>query len=91
VALTRKFVDSEGVHWQVYELSTDGLAGDPAESWLYFFSRSATRMLATYPDDWAQFDWPGLERLCGHAQAPVERAARRESVRGALSANGAEI
>ena len=54
VAPTRKFVDSEGIHWQVYELSGDSLASGLSEAgWLYFFSRDATRSLAAYPDDWA--------------------------------------
>ena len=74
MALTRKFVDSEGVHWQVYEVSNESV-GEPtsAESWLYFFSRDNTRSLSTYPDDWAVMDWPGLEGLCRHAQPPGQR------------------
>ncbi|HUQ82821.1 MAG TPA: hypothetical protein VM076_16845 [Gemmatimonadaceae bacterium] len=74
MAPTRKFVDSEGVHWQVYELSGDPLAsGFSGEGWLYFFSRGATRSLAAYPDDWAVMDWRGLERLCRHARPPAAR------------------
>lgn len=92
MALSRKFVDSEGVHWQVYELATDGAGAESgAESWLYFFSRSATRMLTTYPDDWARLDWPGLERLCGHARPPVQTSRAREAARRALAVQGAEI
>jgi len=74
VAQSRKFVDSEGVHWQVYELS-DANSDDELRSngWLYFFSRGATRSLAGYPDDWAVMDWPGLERLCRHARPPARR------------------
>jgi hypothetical protein len=78
VALSRKFLDSEGVNWQVYELSTEDGTRDPGvDSWLYFFSRSATRALAAHLDDWARFDWPGLERLCRNARPPM----RREPVR----------
>jgi hypothetical protein len=74
VALTRKFVDSEGVNWQVYELSNDGAAeARRSESWLYFFSRDTTRSLSAYPDDWAVMDWPGLERLCRYARPPAQR------------------
>lgn len=74
MSLTRKFVDSEGVHWQVYELSGDVVPTKvPSEGWLYFFSRSATRSLAAYPDDWAVMDWPGLERLCRRARPPAAR------------------
>jgi hypothetical protein len=73
VALTRKFVDSDGIHWQVYELSNDDTHAISGESWLYFFSRSATRSLSSYPDDWALMDWQGLERLCHHARPPVAR------------------
>ena len=74
MAPSRKFVDSEGVHWQVYELSDDGpVGGLRADSWLYFFARGATRSLTAYPDDWAVMDWPGLERLCQRARPPVKR------------------
>jgi hypothetical protein len=78
VALTRKFVDSEGRHWQVYELSNDG-AVEPSrpESWLYFFSRDNTRSLSAYPDDWSVMDWRGLEGLCRHARTPVQRRPTR--------------
>jgi hypothetical protein len=75
VALSRKFIDSDGIHWQVYELSDDSAMRD--HSWLYFFARSETKSLSTYPDDWAVMDWPGLERLCQHARPP----ARRDSMR----------
>jgi hypothetical protein len=78
VAVTRKFVDSEGVNWQVYELSGVAAASHPREgSWLYFFARDDTRSLATYPDDWSLMDWPGLERLCHRAQPPVHRDVKR--------------
>jgi hypothetical protein len=88
VAQTRKFIDSEGVHWQVYELSDDGPTADPgAQSWLYFFSRGATRSLTTYPDDWSVMDWPGLERLCQHARPPV----RHQASRRLAAVHGAEI
>ena len=50
-------MDSEGMHWQVYELSDDSAA----PRWLYFFSRDVTKSLSSYPDDWAVMDWPGLE------------------------------
>jgi hypothetical protein len=80
VALTRKFVDSEGIHWQVYELSTDGVAEqNPDDRWLYFFSRDATRSLTRYPDDWAVMDWRGLEGLCRHARPPVQRIPLRRT------------
>jgi hypothetical protein len=83
VSLSRKFIDAEGVHWQVYELADPGLA-DRFQSvrWLYFFSRAATRSLAVYPDDWASLDWPGLDRLCGRAEPPAHRdsVARPPSV-----------
>lgn len=79
MALSRKFVDSEGVHWQVYELSNDGaLDEDRVQSWLYFFSRGVTRSLSAYPDDWAVMDWPGLARLCQHARPPAQRPAARQ-------------
>jgi hypothetical protein len=77
VAVSRKFVDSDGVNWQVYELTPgDGSdRGDGGRSssdgQLYFFSRGVTRALAPYPDDWSQMDWPGLERLCRRASPPA--------------------
>lgn len=73
MALTRKFVDSEGVHWQVYELSDDGATTHVESGWLYFFARDATRSLAAYPDDWSVMDWPGLEQLCHRARPPMRR------------------
>jgi hypothetical protein len=89
VAVTRKFVDSEGVNWQVYELSAEATAATEARevSWLYFFARDETRSLTAYPDDWSLMDWPGLERLCHRAQPPERRVAHRpvavaRSVRG---------
>ena len=81
MALTRKFVDSEGVNWQVYELTNDeALDAAGFESWLYFFSRDTTRSLSAYPDDWAVMDWPGLEALCRHARPPVQRGFVRARV-----------
>jgi len=78
VAVTRKFVDSDGVNWQVYELSAE-TAGSGARdgSWLYFFARDETRSLAAYPDDWSLMDWPGLERLCHRAQPPARAEVYR--------------
>jgi hypothetical protein len=81
VALTRKFVDSEGLHWQVYELSNDNtLDAGPPERWLYFFSRDNTRSLSAYPDDWSVMDWHGLEGLCRHARTPQRRPIRLPAV-----------
>ena len=78
MAVTRKFVDSEGVNWQVYELSAEANATEAREgSWLYFFARDETRSLAAYPDDWSLMDWPGLERLCHRARPPERRDADR--------------
>ena len=86
MSVTRKFIDSDGIHWQVYELSDDTAVRD--RSWLYFFSRDETKSLSPYPDDWAVMDWPGLDRLCHHARPP----ARRESVRPlTTAAQGAEL
>jgi hypothetical protein len=89
VALPRKFIDSDGITWQVYELSDDGAGGGHrAGSWLYFFSRGETKSLTTYPDDWAMMDWPGLERLCQYAREP----ARRDSLRPLTTVGqGAEL
>ena len=73
MSVSRKFLDSEGVTWQVYEL--EPLASRDAvreAGWLYFFSRGVTRVLSAYPDDWRQMDWPGLERLCVRAGPPGE-------------------
>lgn len=85
MALSRKFVDSDGLHWQVYELSDDGVAGARSGRWLYFFARDATRSLAAFPDDWAAMDWPGLERLCRIARPPARRDANRHRVAGQVA------
>ena len=71
--VNRRFVDSEGVHWQVYEITADVADGQPSGGWLYFFSRGVTRALTVYPDDWASMDWRGLARLCQHASLPAAR------------------
>lgn len=88
MTLSRKFIDSEGVHWQVYELED---TGSPhyleTGSWLYFFARGATRSLAVYPDDWAAMDWAGLEKLCRVASPPVARVPAR---RRPMTAQGAD-
>lgn len=87
MALSRKFVDSEGVNWQVYELSNDATAAElDAPRWLYFFSRSATRSLTDYPDDWALMDWQGLERLCRRAAPPRRESSRPRAVPAAAKA-----
>ena len=94
MALSRKFVDSEGVHWQVYELSEDTSASElQPGGWLYFFSRDATRSLAAYPADWSMMDWPGLERLCRHARPPARPDAGRSRERGRpmVAGQGVEI
>ncbi|HEX6049953.1 MAG TPA: hypothetical protein VFZ21_11820 [Gemmatimonadaceae bacterium] len=87
MAVSRRFVDSEGVHWQVYQVTAvkDGTGATAHEPWLYFFSRGVTRSLTAFPDDWSQMDWPGLERLCRLARPPIRRDApvRREVGRGA--------
>jgi hypothetical protein len=83
VTVIRKFVDSDGVNWQVYELtgeaSSSRRSSDGGDSWLYFFSRDDTRSLAAYPDDWAMMDWPGLDRLCHRAQPPVQQNPERST------------
>ena len=76
MALPRRFIDSDGIQWQVYELSDDGTDGEARAGWLYFFSRGVTRSLSPYPDDWAIMDWPGLERLCRHARPPARRNSK---------------
>lgn len=87
MALSRKFVDSEGVTWQVYELSGDATSADlESQRWLYFFSRSATRSLDAYPDDWALMDWHGLERLCRHASPPSRPPRRPRPIPAAAEA-----
>ena len=93
MALSRKFVDSEGVHWQVYELTSDVSPTEiAADSWLYFFSRADTRSLAEYPDDWAVMDWPALERLCRRALPPVSpRLPAARPSRTAALVHGVEL
>ena len=78
MAASRKFIDSAGIHWQVYELTqaNPGNEADAGDGWLYFFSRDATRSLAPFPDDWNRMDWPGLERLCRRARPPATTVPR---------------
>jgi hypothetical protein len=94
VARSRKFLDSEGVHWQVSELPEDSSASElQSGGWLYFFSRDSTRSLAAYPADWSMMDWPGLERLCRHARPPARPDAGRAQERRApmIEPQGAEL
>jgi hypothetical protein len=92
VARSGKLADSEGVHWQVCELSEDS---SPSElqpgGWLYFFSRdSITRGV---PGRLVLMDWPGLERLCRHARPPARPDAGRARERkiAMVSGQGAEL
>lgn len=66
---SRKFIDSVGLAWQVWEISRAGderAAG--AGRWLYFFSRGMTRVATEYPRDWRDLSWLALEDLCAHAR-----------------------
>lgn len=81
--MSRKFVDSFGFSWQVWEIVPDPAAGSPEApspadtGWLYFFSRGTTRRLVTYPSDWSARSWSDLEDLCMHAEVlGAERLTR---------------
>ena len=77
---SRRFIDSEGFSWQVYELQRAADDVAPSSSapgsdvgWLYFFSREITRSLSPYPRDWIDLSWPALENLCRRATVPLPR------------------
>lgn len=67
---SRRFVDSFGFSWQVFEIARDQVsnAHSTATNWLYFLSRGATRRLRAYPSEWAAMGWDGLEDLCTRAE-----------------------
>lgn len=56
-----RFLDRSGFSWSVFELRA-GNSADPENS-LYFLSRGSTLRLHSYPDDWPELDWAGLDRL----------------------------
>ncbi len=68
---SRAFVDSFGFHWQVIELGAGegktNRAPQGDRGFLYFLSRSVTRVLREYPNDWDELDWSTLEDLCARA------------------------
>jgi hypothetical protein len=69
MSASRQFVDSFGFSWQALEIVRDMPGAEkPADCWLYFLSRGATRRLRTYPRDWAAMSWADLEDLCAAAE-----------------------
>jgi len=73
MGVSRKFVDSFGFAWQVWEIvpeaaATGRVAVDATPGWLYFFSRGTTRRLRSYPVDWYSQNWVDLEDLCSRAE-----------------------
>lgn len=64
-----RFIDSFGFEWQAHEVAATKSATQREKHVLYFFSRSATRVLSEYPADWAQRTWVDLEDLCARARA----------------------
>lgn len=63
----RRFIDSTGFSWQIWEIaqSSKAVPADhpPARGWLYFFSRGTTLVLRSYPEDWGALEWGELESL----------------------------
>jgi hypothetical protein len=97
MGVSRKFVDSFGFSWQVWEIAPEvppAASADHAPGWLYFFSRGTTRRLHAYPSDWFGRNWADLEDLCGSAEVLgaervtrlVRRSEDRERLRVALPA-----
>jgi hypothetical protein len=86
----RRFVDSDGYSWQVYEIDradaapiTDDAGRTLKSGSLYFFSRDTTRVLSPYPSDWVEASWRELDHLCRMASFPhprrqLERRPSRE-------------
>lgn len=65
---SRRFIDSTGFSWQVWEIASRArsttLAGHvPSPGWLYFFSRGTTLVLRRFPRDWEALSWGELEEL----------------------------
>jgi hypothetical protein len=75
----REFTDESGVKWTVWPVqvtsihprtAAEDFLGDYGDGWLCFESARDRRRLAMYPQDWENFDEPGLCRLLQTA-APV--------------------
>lgn len=68
----RRFIDSTGFSWQVWEIaqSAQEAAADaaPSPSWLYFFSRGTTLVLSSFPEEWSTLEWKELEDLRKRAE-----------------------
>ena len=86
---TARFVDSDGVAWEVTEVPRSPApqragADAPFEpSWLCFRSPQATRKLQPYPQQWEQLSPRQLERLCRRAKlvSVSEPGARTDALR----------
>lgn len=84
------FIDSEGVEWEVTEISDPVLRLIPAEllrnpefrsGWLLFQSEHEKRRLAPFPADWNRRAESELERMCRLARlasAPAGEPAQRD-------------
>lgn len=76
----RQFTDSNGTHWDLYEVSTETLAiGRPdflpeafRQGWLVFDCGNERRRLAPYPGEWATFTITALCSLLDTAE-PVQK------------------
>jgi hypothetical protein len=82
----RRFIDSNGYSWQVYEIAradagpvTDERGRVLREGSLYFFSRDDTRVLSPYPADWVVASWRELVIRRGPGSGAPTRYATRWS------------
>lgn len=63
---SRRFIDSTGFAWQVWEIAPGGsVPADraAARAWLYFFSPGTTLVLRSFPDEWEGLSWEALDAL----------------------------
>jgi hypothetical protein len=79
----RDFVDSAGVHWQVWSTvpAMGGVAGGFRQGWLTFSSPSERRRLAPIPPNWENAGEPELRAFVKQAtpakQTPPDGVTRQ--------------
>jgi hypothetical protein len=77
----RDFIDSTGIHWQVWSTvpATEGVAGAFRQGWLTFDSPVERRRLVPIPYDWQVASDSELRNYCD--RATTVRITPRDGVR----------
>jgi hypothetical protein len=100
----RKFADSSGAVWEVFEVHRSSskpgaVSGGLEQGWLAFTNGDTKRRLAPFPPGWETVSEPELERLCTTARAvsppkypldPITRDRRRKDREAATTPDTGE-